>query len=127
MKSFRATELCLLLVHIFNSWVCIIGKTVSNNITVNVIGIQPIVSRVNAIKLSMKYCQVSFSLQISCISASPLLANREVYHHYFQIIPSKLGQVIGFYNIITHYGWTRVGIIVEDEDLFTEVGECCDP
>jgi gamma-aminobutyric acid type B receptor len=58
--------------------------------------------------------------QISCIATSPLLANRELYRRYFQLLPPEFESAVGFYQIVTYYGWKRVGVILEDEDLFTK-------
>ena len=59
--------------------------------------------------------------QISCIATSPLLANREIYRRYFQLLPPEFETAVGFYEIIAHYGWKKVGVVLEDEDLFTKV------
>ena len=84
-----------------------------------------IITRIRLCTNSMLYSiSLCFSLalsQISCIATSPLLANREIYRRYFQLLPPEFETAVGFYEIIAHYGWKKIGVVLEDEDLFTKV------
>lgn len=62
-----------------------------------------------------------FKLQISCLSSSHGLANRLRFTHYFQVSASDIIFAPGFFGIITKFGWQRVGILTQEEDLFTVV------
>ena len=41
--------------------------------------------------------------------------------YYFQLVATEVLIAQGFYGIIKKFGWRRVGIIVQDENLFTAV------
>ena len=43
--------------------------------------------------------------------------------YYFQMLATEVLIAQGFYGIIQHFGWKRVGIISQDENLFTQVNE----
>jgi ABC-type branched-subunit amino acid transport system substrate-binding protein len=57
---------------------------------------------------------------LSCVSSSPELKNRQRYRYYFQTLATEVLIAQGFYGIIQHFGWKRVGIISQDENLFTQ-------
>lgn len=62
-----------------------------------------------------------FLLQISCLSSSTSLANRALFSHHFQVSASEILLASGFYGIIRAFGWGRIAIITQDENLFTVV------
>jgi gamma-aminobutyric acid type B receptor len=57
---------------------------------------------------------------LSCVSSSPELRNRPRYRYYFQMLATEVLIAQGFYGIIQNFGWKRVGIISQDENLFTQ-------
>ena len=69
------------------------------------------------------YSSPSFCLftQISCVSSSTELANRVRFRYYFQMLPSEGFIAPAYFGIIRHYRWRRVGLIVQNENLFTVV------
>ena len=62
-----------------------------------------------------------FSMQISCVSTSTELANRKRFRYYFQLLPTSASIAPTYYGVIRHYEWRRVGLIVQNENLFTVV------
>ena len=63
------------------------------------------------------------TLQISCLSASAALNDRTKYKRHFQLLNSYDTLAYAYYGVIKEYGWTHVELIVQDENLFTEVHE----
>ena len=43
------------------------------------------------------------------------------HRYYFQLLTNELQTSQGFLGIIRRFGWKRVGIITQNENLFTEV------
>ena len=65
---------------------------------------------------------LSFCLsQISCIATSPTLSDAKRYRRFIQLLPPEFESAQGFYSIISHYGWKRVGVILQEADLFEKV------
>ena len=62
-----------------------------------------------------------FYEQVSCDSSSPELVNRAKYRKYFQLISTDMELVPAFLGIMQSFGWNRVIIIQEEENLFTQV------
>ena len=60
-------------------------------------------------------------LQVSCVSSSAALANRVQYPSYFQVLSPDVNLADGFLAIIQQFGWRKVGLIVQDENLLTVV------
>ncbi len=60
-------------------------------------------------------------LQISCLSSATNLDNQDEFPHHIQISASERNLVYGFFGIIQEFKWNRVTIIIQDENLFTEV------
>ncbi|CAI8020636.1 Gamma-aminobutyric acid type B receptor subunit 1 [Geodia barretti] len=56
--------------------------------------------------------------QVSCVSSSPDLHNRQRFRYYFQLLSTDAPIAYGFYSIIQYFGWKRVGIITQGENLF---------
>ena len=62
-----------------------------------------------------------YYLQISCVSASKTLSNRNRFRSYFQLLATENTLAGGFFGIIRKYGWQKIGIITQNENLFTQV------
>ena len=60
-------------------------------------------------------------IQVSGVSSSPELSNREAFKYYFQLLPADDNLAVGFFAIIRRYGWRHVAIIEQDENVFTVV------
>ena len=59
--------------------------------------------------------------QISCVSSSTGLANRVKFRYYFQLVPTEASIAPAYFGVIRQYGWKRIGLIVQNENLFTVV------
>ncbi|CAI8039799.1 Gamma-aminobutyric acid type B receptor subunit 1 [Geodia barretti] len=57
--------------------------------------------------------------QLSCVSSSPDLQNRERFRYYFQLVATDVLGAHGFFGIIQHFGWRKVRLVVQDENIFT--------
>ena len=62
-----------------------------------------------------------FCGQISCVSSSTELADRHRFRYYFQLLPTEASLAPAYFGVIRQYGWRRVGLIVQNENLFTVV------
>ena len=60
-------------------------------------------------------------MQISCASSSSELADRVRFRYYFQMLPTDVDLAPTYFGVIQQYGWRRVGLIVQNENLFTVV------
>ena len=67
------------------------------------------------------YTSLPPSTQISCVSSSTELANRVRFRYYFQLLPTEASIAPAYFGVIRYYGWKRVGLIVQNENLFTVV------
>ncbi|XP_069464696.1 vomeronasal type-2 receptor 1-like [Ambystoma mexicanum] len=54
--------------------------------------------------------------QISFVSTSPLLSDRDQFPSFFRTIPNDDFQSRGLAQLLIHFGWTWVGLLVEDND-----------
>ena len=63
----------------------------------------------------LQYCK------ISCVSSSADLTDRDRFRYYFQVLAPDDGVAYGFFEIIRRFGWQRIGIIAQNERLFTAV------
>ena len=61
------------------------------------------------------------SVQISCVTSSTELVNRVRFRYYFQMLPTAAELAPTYFSVIRQYGWRRVGLIVQNENLFTVV------
>ena len=64
---------------------------------------------------------MAFYIQVSAVSSSPELSNRKAFKYYFQLLPPDDILAVGFFAIISRYGWRHVAIIEQDENIFTVV------
>ena len=60
-------------------------------------------------------------IQISCVSSSNELNDRQRFRNYFQLLPTEADIVPIFNAIIKEFGWKRVAIIVQNVNRFTVV------
>ena len=58
---------------------------------------------------------------MSCVSSSVALGNRVQYPSYFQVLSPDANLADGFFAIIKHFGWRKVALIVQDENVLTTV------
>ncbi|XP_069072198.1 extracellular calcium-sensing receptor-like [Pleurodeles waltl] len=54
--------------------------------------------------------------QISYSSTSPLLSDRNQFPSFFRTIPSSESQIAGLVQMVIQFGWTWVGLLVDDSD-----------
>eukprot|EP00079_Xenopus_tropicalis_P023384 XP_012815751.1 PREDICTED: extracellular calcium-sensing receptor-like [Xenopus tropicalis] len=54
--------------------------------------------------------------QISYLSTNPILSDRNLFPSFFRTIPSDEYQMIGLGQLISHFGWTWVGLLANDDD-----------
>jgi len=62
-------------------------------------------------------------LQISCVSSSTALRNRQKYPFYFQLLSAEDMLAFAYYGVIREYGWRQLVLIVQNENLFTVVSD----
>jgi gamma-aminobutyric acid type B receptor len=55
--------------------------------------------------------------QLSCVSSSHFLANRQKYRAYFQMLPTDINLVPSIVAICEKYNWRHIGIIQQEENL----------
>ena len=65
--------------------------------------------------------QLQPSIQISCVSSSTTLSDRSKFQRYFQLLPSEDTISPSYYSVIKAFGWKKVSIIEQNENLFTVV------
>ncbi|XP_069072160.1 extracellular calcium-sensing receptor-like [Pleurodeles waltl] len=61
--------------------------------------------------------------QISFVSTSPLLSDRKQFPSFFRTIPNDDFQSRGLARLLIHFGWTWVGLLVEDNDYGQQGGQ----
>ena len=59
--------------------------------------------------------------QISCVSSSSELSDRQRFRYYFQMLGTETDLAIGFFGIIKQFEWRKVAFIEQNENLFTVV------
>ena len=69
-------------------------------------------------------CTHTHTLQLSCVSSSAALENRDRFRYYYQLLNSEASITYAYFATIRQYQWSRVALIVQNENLFTEVGGC---
>ena len=74
-----------------------------------------------ACQFLLAYMRTLPCTQISCVSSSTGLANRVKFRYYFQLVPTEASIAPAYFGVIRYYGWRRVGLIVQNENLFTVV------
>ena len=72
-------------------------------------------------KYMYNYTLMIFYVQVSGVSSSPELSNRERFKYYFQLSPPDDDLAVGFFAIVRRYRWRHVAIIEQEENIFTAV------
>ncbi|XP_041441610.1 extracellular calcium-sensing receptor [Xenopus laevis] len=54
--------------------------------------------------------------QISYFATSPLLSNRNLFPSFFRTVPSDEFQMRGLAQLVSHFGWSWVGLLANDND-----------
>ncbi|XP_029435599.1 extracellular calcium-sensing receptor-like [Rhinatrema bivittatum] len=57
--------------------------------------------------------------QISYLSSSPLLSDKFQFPSFFRTLPSDVIQALGQAQLVTHLGWTWVGVLSTEDDYGT--------
>ena len=60
-------------------------------------------------------------MQISCVTATPVLSDRKRFPKYFQFLPSMVDFAPAYFGIIKEFNWRHVVILLQDENLYTLV------
>ena len=60
-------------------------------------------------------------MQLSCVTATPALSNRERFPNYFQFLPSMVDFAPAYFGIIKKFKWRHVVILLQNENLYTVV------
>ena len=60
-------------------------------------------------------------LQISCAPFSPAFTGKSRLSNFFQMLPSDIDNAQIFSDVIFHYHWRKVALIVQNEIQFTAV------
>ena len=60
-------------------------------------------------------------VQISYVSSSPFLANRNQFQTYFQLLASESNLAYGYYGLVRKFKWRKIAIIGQNENVFTKV------
>ena len=55
------------------------------------------------------------------MSSSGILGNRIRFPSYFQLLATMEKTAIGYFGVIRKFGWRRIALIVQDENLWTAV------
>ena len=67
------------------------------------------------------FIYVDVNSQLSCQTASPLLSDRTRFPKYYQFLPSMRDIAPAYVEVIKEFGWRHVVVIVQNENLFTQV------
>ena len=59
--------------------------------------------------------------QIAPSSVSPFLSNTQVFPSFLRTVPSGASQVVGIVQAMKQFGWSRIGVITQSENIFTFV------
>ena len=61
------------------------------------------------------------SFQISYASSVIELSNRQKYRNFFRTYPSDANFIPSIRSLMQHFGWERLAVITEEENLFLDV------
>uniref|UniRef100_F7AT22 Forkhead box protein N3 n=1 Tax=Xenopus tropicalis TaxID=8364 RepID=F7AT22_XENTR len=62
------------------------------------------------------FCIVFVLLQISYFATSPVLSDRNLFPSFFRTVPSDEFQMRGLAQLVSHFGWSWVGLLATDND-----------
>ena len=66
-------------------------------------------------------CMLLLLLQLSYGSSANNLGDRSRYLNHFQLHPTEANYLPAIVATIAYYGWSQVGIITQNENIFTGV------
>ena len=67
------------------------------------------------------HCKPSSTFELLlCVTNTPLL-HTHTGSYYFQLLADEAGMARGFLGLMKRFQWKRVGIITQNENLFTTV------
>ena len=70
------------------------------------------------------HCKPSSTFKLLlCVTNTPLL-HTHTGSYYFQLLADEAGMARGFLGLMKRFQWKRVGIITQNENLFTTVRLC---
>ena len=70
------------------------------------------------------HCKPSSTFEhLLCVMNTPLL-HTHTGSYYFQLLANEAGMARGFLGLMKRFQWKRVGIITQNENLFTTVRLC---
>ncbi len=64
--------------------------------------------------------------KISCTSYYDELSNKARYPQYYQFLPAESDIVHGLIQVIRHYAWRRVALLIEAKEWFIKVSQVQD-
>ena len=70
------------------------------------------------------YTQYTMSPQISYASSSAVLSDRSKYKSFFRNTFNMQIIAPALCSAVSHFNWTRIALLTQDEGLFTGVGHC---
>ena len=68
----------------------------------------------------IKSCDIYY-YQISAVSTSPRLSNSETFSSFLRTVSSEAEIVAGIVQAMKQFGWSRIAVITQSENIFTFV------
>ncbi|RDD38504.1 Gamma-aminobutyric acid type B receptor subunit 2 [Trichoplax sp. H2] len=60
-------------------------------------------------------------IQISYLSSSPSLNNRQVYPNFFRTRSCESQRILPFFSILDHFNWSKIGLIMENSVVYSSL------